>query len=57
MCALRQIPNAIYHEDLARRLHVEADIEGRDLGSVVAEVEASPGDGRVSLSDIAMRFC
>jgi CzcA family heavy metal efflux pump len=33
------VPNAIYHEDLARRLHVEADVEGRDLGSVVAEVE------------------
>ncbi len=34
------VPNAIYREDLARRLHVEADVEGRDLGSVVAEVEA-----------------
>jgi Cu/Ag efflux pump CusA len=33
------VPNAIYHENLARRLHVEADIEGRDLGSVVADVE------------------
>ncbi|MDX1414249.1 MAG: efflux RND transporter permease subunit [Candidatus Promineifilaceae bacterium] len=33
------VPNAIYREDLARRLHVEADVEGRDLGSVVAEVE------------------
>ena len=22
------VPNAIYHEDLARRLHVEADVEG-----------------------------
>ena len=33
------VPNAIYHEDLARRLHVEADVEGRDLGSAVAEVE------------------
>jgi Cu/Ag efflux pump CusA len=36
---IEPIPNAIYHEDLARRLHVEADVEGRDLGSVVAEVE------------------
>ena len=35
------VPNAIYREDLARRLHVEADVEGRDLGSVVAEVEAA----------------
>ncbi len=33
------VPNAIYREDLARRLHVEADIAGRDLGSVVADVE------------------
>jgi len=33
------VPNAIYREDLARRLHVEADVEGRDLGSVVAEVQ------------------
>jgi CzcA family heavy metal efflux pump len=33
------VPNAIYHEDLARRLHVEADVAGRDLGSAVAEVE------------------
>ena len=33
------VPNAIYHQDLARRLHVEADVEGRDLGSAVAEVE------------------
>lgn len=36
---IEPIPNAIYHENLARRLHVEADIEGRDLGSVVADVE------------------
>ncbi|NCF67623.1 MAG: AcrB/AcrD/AcrF family protein, partial [Chloroflexi bacterium] len=36
---IEPVPNAIYHEDLARRLHVEADVEGRDLGSVVAEVE------------------
>ena len=35
------VPNAIYHENLARRLHVEADVEGRDLGSVVGEVESA----------------
>lgn len=35
------VPNAIYHEGLARRLHVEADVRGRDLGSVVTEVEAA----------------
>jgi Cu/Ag efflux pump CusA len=35
------VPNAIYHENLARRLHVEADVAGRDLGAVVADVEAA----------------
>jgi Cu/Ag efflux pump CusA len=35
------VPNAINHEDLTRRLHVEADVAGRDLGSVVADVEAA----------------
>jgi Cu/Ag efflux pump CusA len=35
------VPNAIHREDLARRLHVEANVEGRDLGSVVADVEAA----------------
>jgi CzcA family heavy metal efflux pump len=33
------VPNAINHENMARRINVEADVEGRDLGSVVAEVE------------------
>ncbi len=33
------VPNSINHENMARRINVEADIEGRDLGSVVAEVE------------------
>lgn len=35
------VPNAIHHEDLARRIHVEADVSGRDLGAVVADVEAA----------------
>jgi Cu/Ag efflux pump CusA len=35
------VPNAINHENLARRLQVEADVEGRDLGSVVADVETA----------------
>jgi Cu/Ag efflux pump CusA len=34
-------PNAINREGLARRINVEADVEGRDLGSVVNEVEAA----------------
>jgi Cu/Ag efflux pump CusA len=32
-------PNAINRENLARRINVEAEVEGRDLGSVVADVE------------------
>jgi len=32
-------PNAINREGLARRINVEAEVEGRDLGSVVADVE------------------
>ena len=31
-------PNSIQHEGLARRINVEADVHGRDLGSVVKEV-------------------
>jgi Cu/Ag efflux pump CusA len=33
------VPNAINREGLARRINVEAEVEGRDLGSVVADVE------------------
>jgi Cu/Ag efflux pump CusA len=33
------VPNAINREALARRINVEAEAEGRDLGSVVADVE------------------
>jgi len=32
-------PNAINREGLARRINVEADVKGRDLGSVVNDVE------------------
>jgi CzcA family heavy metal efflux pump len=34
-------PNAVSHEQLARRLDVSANVAGRDLGSVVREVEAA----------------
>lgn len=33
--------NSISHEGLARRLDVEANVRGRDLGAVVADVEAA----------------
>lgn len=33
------VPNAINHEGLARRINVEANVSGRDLGAVVADVE------------------
>jgi CzcA family heavy metal efflux pump len=33
------VPNAINRENVARRINVEADVIGRDLGSVVADVE------------------
>ena len=36
-------PNSISHEQLARRLDVDANVRGRDLGSVVREVEAAVG--------------
>ena len=36
---IEPVPNAIIHEGLARRIHVEANVSGRDLGSVVADVE------------------
>ena len=34
-------PNSITHENLARRIDVNANAEGRDLGSVVRDVEAA----------------
>jgi Cu/Ag efflux pump CusA len=33
------VPNAINHEGLSRRINVEAEVEGRDLGSVVDDVD------------------
>jgi CzcA family heavy metal efflux pump len=36
---LAPTPNSIAHENLSRRLDVEANVSGRDLGSVVGDVE------------------
>ena len=36
-------PNAIQHEQLARRIDVDANVSGRDLGAVVADVTAALG--------------
>ena len=33
------VPNVIHHEGLTRRITVEAEVEGRDLGSVVDDVD------------------
>lgn len=33
------VPNAINRENLARRINVDAEVKGRDLGSAVADVE------------------
>jgi Cu/Ag efflux pump CusA len=33
------VPNAINREGIARRINVEANVRGRDLGSIVADVE------------------
>ncbi len=33
------VPNAINRENVARRINVEADVEGADLGAAIAEVE------------------
>ena len=41
------VPNAINRENLARRIDVEAEVEGRDLGSVVADVEQRSRRDRV----------
>ncbi len=41
-------PNAINREGLARRINVDAEVQGRDLGSVVHDVEASARRNRVS---------
>ena len=34
-------PNAINREQMARRINVEAEVKGRDLGSAVADVESA----------------
>jgi len=39
--AVDATPNAISHERLARRLDVSANVTGRDLGSVIRDVEAA----------------
>ncbi|MFN8454788.1 MAG: efflux RND transporter permease subunit [Anaerolineae bacterium] len=33
------VPNAVNRENLARRINVEAEVKGRDLGSVVGDVQ------------------
>jgi CzcA family heavy metal efflux pump len=38
--ALRPTPNIIKRENLARRIDVEANVEGRDLGSVVSDLKS-----------------
>ena len=35
------VPNAINHEGLDRRINVEANVSGRDLGAIISEVEAA----------------
>ncbi len=37
--SIQPVPNAIRHEGVSRRIDVEAEVEGRDLGSAVADVE------------------
>jgi len=39
--AIRPTPNSIKHEGLFRKIDVDANVEGRDLGSVVRDVEAA----------------
>ncbi|HSL32922.1 MAG TPA: efflux RND transporter permease subunit, partial [Candidatus Limnocylindrales bacterium] len=36
-------PNSVSHEGLNRRIDVEANVKGRDLGSVIRDVEAAVG--------------
>jgi CzcA family heavy metal efflux pump len=38
--SIRPTPNVIEHENLKRRIGVKANVRGRDLGSVVADVQA-----------------
>ena len=46
---IRPTPNAIEREGDSRRIDVEANVEGRDLGSVVHDVEAAVGGVRFPL--------
>jgi CzcA family heavy metal efflux pump len=41
---IEPVPNAINHEGLDRRINVEAEVSGRDLGAVVNDVEAALGE-------------
>ena len=38
--AVRPSPNVVKHEGVARKIDVDAEVEGRDLGSVVGDVKA-----------------
>jgi len=40
---VKPTPNVIRHENLARRIDVSANVEGRDLGSVVGDIESRLG--------------
>jgi CzcA family heavy metal efflux pump len=40
---VRPTPNSIKHEGLFRKIDVDANVEGRDLGSVIRDVEAALG--------------
>ena len=42
------VPNVIAREDMSRRINVEANVRGRDLGSVAQDVARCPRDDRVS---------
>ena len=39
--AVKATPNSIKHEALSRRIDIDANVEGRDLGSVVKDVESA----------------
>ena len=39
--AVKPTPNVVHREDLKRRIDVQANVSGRDLGSVYADVEAA----------------
>ena len=38
---VRPTPNVVKHENLQRKIDVDADVSGRDLGAVVGDVEAA----------------